>query len=174
MRRLVLGLGVVVMAAVAALASWRRHPRVGTRFVNMVVDPWLVRRGIVARSGGELGVLEHVGRRSGVVRLSPVHPVRTETGFRVIVPLGAESQWARNVLAAGHCRLRIGDIVYDLDEPALVVPSSLADQPRTTARLMDWLGFRYLVLHSLVGHTETLGGPASAHMEEPTELVLAG
>src|SRR5690242_1325525 len=80
-------------SAIAAIEWWRRHRRFGASFVTRVIDPWLVRRGIVDKTGGEIGLIEHVGRRSGMVRTAPVHPVATEDGFRIIVPLGLESQW---------------------------------------------------------------------------------
>ena len=82
--------------------------------MNRVVNPWLVEHQAADRSAGEIGLLEHIGRASGKVRVSPVHPVPIEGGYRIVVPLGAESQWARNVLAAGHCRLQIGDSVHEL------------------------------------------------------------
>ena len=145
MRKLVIlwTLGSLLMAAVT---WWRRHPRVGAAWVNRVLDPWLVERGLLDRTNGEIGLLEHVGRTSGTVRRTPVHPVATETGFRIIVPLGAESQWARNVIAAGHCRLQIADTMYELDEPLLVEPSSVAGVPALARGVMGWLGFRYLEL----------------------------
>jgi deazaflavin-dependent oxidoreductase (nitroreductase family) len=146
MRRAVVIVGAVAAAILGGVEYWRRHPRVGTSFVNRVVDPWLVRQGIAEKTHGEIGLLEHVGRRSGTVRVSPVHPVPTPEGFRIIVPLGSESQWAQNVLAAGHCRLQVGDVVYQLDEPSLVSPAAVDGLPAFTGRLMDGLGFRYLLL----------------------------
>jgi hypothetical protein len=81
MRRLLAVVGVIGL--VTAIADWwRRHPRVGASYVNHVVDPWLLRRGIVAESAGEIGLIEHVGRVSGTVRHTPVHPVATEHGYR--------------------------------------------------------------------------------------------
>lgn len=146
MRRAVVVLGALGAAIGVGIGWWRRHPRVGAGFVNQVVDPWLVRRGIAEKTRGEIGLLEHVGRRSGTVRISPVHPVPTPDGFRIIVPLGRESQWAQNVLAAGHCRLQVGEVIYELDEPNLVSPTAVAGLPPFTGRLMDGLGFRYLLL----------------------------
>src|SRR6186997_1484859 len=95
-----------LMSAIAGLAAraWRRNPRLGTAFVNSVVNPALMRRGLSGGRLSEIGTIEHVGRRSGVHRLSPVHPEMTPNGFRVLVPLGARSQWAQNVLAGGGCR----------------------------------------------------------------------
>jgi deazaflavin-dependent oxidoreductase (nitroreductase family) len=131
--------------------------------VNRVVDPWLVRQGVIAESGGELGLIEHVGRVSGTIRRTPVHPVATETGFRIVVPLGDHSEWAANVLAAGHCRLQVGPLVHELDEPALVVPTRVEDLPRELARVMEWLGFRYLLLHRYAQH--------ECALETPPEIV---
>jgi hypothetical protein len=144
-RFMALGLGGAWL--IGAVAWWRRHPRFGTHWVNRVVDPWLVSHGVVDRSAGEIGLIEHVGRTSGIVRRSPVHPVQTPTGYRIVVPLGLESQWARNVLAAGHCRLEVEGVIHELDRPSLVRPSRIDDLPRVSRPLMDWLGFRYLLLH---------------------------
>jgi deazaflavin-dependent oxidoreductase (nitroreductase family) len=146
MRKVLFAVGVLASLAIGGIAWWRRHPRSGSSWVNRVVDPWLVRQGIIEKSEGEIGLIEHVGRKSGTVRVSPVHPVPTVDGFRIIVPLGTESHWAQNVLAAGRCRLQVGDTVYELDEPVLVSPTSLAEIPAAAAYLMSWLGFRYLEL----------------------------
>lgn len=142
MRRL-FWLGIAVSGFVA---WWRRHPRFGATWVNRVADPWLVRRGLVSRSKGELGLMEHVGRKTGVVRVTPVRPVPTELGFRFIVPLGVESQWAQNVIAAGRCRLQVGELVHELVEPRLVMASEVDGIPKLAARAMTWLGFRYLTV----------------------------
>jgi deazaflavin-dependent oxidoreductase (nitroreductase family) len=165
---MVLVLGTFGALLVGAAAWWRRHPRFGSAWVNRVVDPWLVRRGVIDKSAGEIGLIEHVGRRSGTVRLSPVHPVPIDDGYRIIVPLGVESQWARNVLAAGHCRLQVGHVVHELDEPTLVVPSAVDDLPPLTGRVMEWLGFRYLLLHRFAE------GPGSlASIPEPSSSRIA-
>jgi hypothetical protein len=148
--------------ALGAVAWWRRHPRIGAKYVNRVIDPWLVGHGIVEKSEGELGLVEHVGRVSGIVRVSPVHPVATADGYRIIVPLGAASQWAQNVLAAGHCRMEVGGVVHHLDEPKLVSPIAVAGVPPIAGRLMNWLGFRYLQLHRFAEHEGTLAAPTSA------------
>jgi deazaflavin-dependent oxidoreductase (nitroreductase family) len=161
MRRL-LWSGVAVGGVVGAALWWREHPRFGAAWVNRVVDPWLVRQGVVTGSKGEIGLLEHVGRKSGVVRVTPVHPVRTPDGFRIVVPLGSASQWARNVVSAGHCRLQVEATVHELDEPLLVVPSAVDRLPRPATLVMDWLGFRYLVLRQFAEHAGTLGDPFEA------------
>ncbi len=180
MRRGILVIGGTAALAGAGVAWWRRHPRAGSAWVNRVVDPWLVDRGVAERSRGEIGLLEHVGRSSGLVRVTPVHPVPTDSGFRIIVPLGVESQWARNVLAAGHCRIQVGDAIHELDEPTLVEPSEVEELPLAARRAMTWLGFRYLLLHRFAEHPGSLhdaptvaGAAAESASEIDAETDLA-
>jgi len=165
MRRIVsIVIGLVATATAAALV-WRRNRRLGTRFVNAVVNPALMRRGLAGKGGSEIGTLEHVGRRSGIRRLTPVHPEFTTDGFRIIAPLGPESAWARNVLAAGHCRLQLHDTVYDLDEPRLVASDELDGIPRILRALEGALGFRYLVLHQFAASSGVLEPDAAGVSE---------
>ena len=147
MRKLIVGLAVMSGATAGAVALWRRNPRIGTHFTNEVLNPLLVERGVAGAGRSELGTLEHIGRRTGTRRLTPVHPVPTETGFRIVVPLGEASEWARNVVAAGRCRLQLHDTVYDLDEPVLLAPDELGDLSKPSAWLGTTLGMRYLLLH---------------------------
>jgi deazaflavin-dependent oxidoreductase (nitroreductase family) len=146
MRKVLFAVAAAVTLTGAFVRWWRRHPRTGAGTVNRLVNPWLMRQDVPELSRGEIGLLEHVGRKTGTVRVTPVHPVRTEGGFRIIVPLGGESQWACNVLAAGHCRLQVGEAIHELDEPQLVSPTEIEAVPSAAAAVMDWLGFRYLVL----------------------------
>ena len=92
MRRIVrYSVALVAFAATmgGAVVYWRRNPRVGTAFVNSVVNPGLLRRGLAGAGASELGTLEHFGRKSGIRRLTPVHPEPTRDGFRIVVPLGS-------------------------------------------------------------------------------------
>jgi hypothetical protein len=139
-----------------AVIYWRRNPRLGTTFVNSVVNPGLLRRGLAGGAKSEIGTIEHVGRRSGVRRMTPVHPEPTADGFRIIVPLGAHSEWARNVLAAGHCRLQLHGLVYDLDEPTIVRPSEVDDLP------------------ALIRLAETVGSGTAANVRRKSGALSAG
>jgi hypothetical protein len=157
---------VVVAAAGAALAAaciaWRRDRRLGSGFVNRVVDPILLERGLSGAGRSEIGTLEHVGRTTGTRRLTPVHPVATETGFRIIVPLGERSQWARNVMVAGHCRLQIHDVVHELDEPTLLQARDVPGISPVARWLGSLLGFDYLVLRSFSRAPGSLLEPPAA------------
>ena len=46
-------------------------------------------------------VVSHVGRRSGRTYRTPVNLYRRGDGFVIALVYGADSQWVRNVLAAG-------------------------------------------------------------------------
>jgi deazaflavin-dependent oxidoreductase (nitroreductase family) len=173
MRRLVIVLGLLG-GTIGAVAWWRRHPRIGAEYVNRVIDPWLVGRGIVEKSEGELGLVEHVGRVSGIIRVTPVHPVATADGYRIVVPLGAASQWAQNVVAAGRCRVQVGGVVHELDEPRLVSPIKVAGIPPIVAHFMDWLGFRYMLLHQFAEHEGTLAAQTSSSGPDVTGAVSPG
>ncbi|MEO8247680.1 MAG: nitroreductase/quinone reductase family protein [Chloroflexota bacterium] len=146
--RKIISLAAVAAGLFTAVRWWRQHRRVGTDYVNQTINPWLERHGLIGASRGEIGLIEHVGRKSGTVRRTPIHPMPIANGFRIIVPVGERSEWARNVLAAGHCRLVIGDRLFELDEPTLEAPADMPDLPRPVRALFGWLGFRYLRLRT--------------------------
>lgn len=156
-------------AAAGAAIVWRRNPRLGTAFVNSVVNPALLRRGLADGESSEIAILEHVGRRSGIRRLTPVHPEPALDGFRILVPLGPHSEWARNVVAAGHCRLQWRDVIYDLDEPVLIPAGELDILPWVTRQGLAGLGFAYLVLRTFRSQPGTLDPVevAAPETEEP-------
>jgi hypothetical protein len=52
------------------------------------------------------------------------------------------------VLAAGQCRLLLGDRLFELDEPVLETPAEVPGLPRPVRALFEWLGFRYLRLRT--------------------------
>jgi deazaflavin-dependent oxidoreductase (nitroreductase family) len=155
MRKIAVALAVPVAIGaglVEAARIWRRDPRVGTAFVNTVVNPVLLRRGLAGHGRSEIATLEHVGRRSGIKRLTPVHPEPTQDGFRIVVPLGMRSEWARNVIAAGHCRIQLHDQIVDLEEPTMVDAQEATDLSWPVRRSMAALGFKYLDLRTLAAH----------------------
>jgi deazaflavin-dependent oxidoreductase (nitroreductase family) len=154
----------LALAGLAGLVAWwMRYTRIGAGFVNDVVNPYLVRRGLSGTGESELATLEHVGRRSGIRRLTPLHAITIPDGVRFAVPLGDRSEWARNVLAAGRCRMQYRDSVVELDEPRLLAPTEDPAMSTVLGRLAEWLGWRYLVLRRVAdepGHLEPVAeGP---------------
>lgn len=162
---LILGSFVLAVAATAAAFAfaWRRNRRLGSGFTNRVVDPILIRLGVVGGRRSELGLIEHVGRTSGIRRLTPVHPEPIPDGFRIVVPLAEASEWARNVLAAGRCRLQVHGVVYELAEPSLVPAGTVDDLPRPVRQLLAAAGFDYLVMKTRsaeIGTFESVAAPS--------------
>ncbi|MBK3643213.1 MULTISPECIES: nitroreductase family deazaflavin-dependent oxidoreductase [Streptomyces] len=85
--------------------------------------------------------LEHVGRRTGTVRHTPLRAFRTGDTVVVGINFGRESDWLRNIRAAGGGRIRLGGQWLELGAPRIV--------PVTEGvRGMPWLfgaALRYVV-----------------------------
>lgn len=61
------------------------------------------------RVAGQLpgfAIVSHAGRRSGRVYHVPVNAFRTGDGYIIALTYGVESDWVKNVLAAGSCEIR--------------------------------------------------------------------
>jgi hypothetical protein len=52
------------------------------------------------------GILTHVGRKSGKVYRTPVNVFRVPTAFIIALTYSSQSEWVKNVLAAGGCELK--------------------------------------------------------------------
>ena len=174
MRKVMLVVATIGAVAASAIVAWRRNPRLGSGFMNDRVNPFLLQRGLSGGRRAEIGTLEHLGRRTGTRRLTPVHPEPTEDGFRIMVPLGLQSEWARNVLAAGHCRLQLHATVFELDEPALLQPREMTDLPFVARATYGALGFGYLRLHRFAEHPGSLDDAEMAAAEDTSEAAGQG
>ncbi|MGW2517978.1 nitroreductase family deazaflavin-dependent oxidoreductase [Streptomyces sp. NPDC001617] len=74
--------------------------------------------------------LEHVGRSTGVVRHTPLRAFRSGDTVVVGVNFGRESDWLKNIRAAGRCRMRLGGQWLELDAPRIVpVEEGVRDMP---------------------------------------------
>jgi deazaflavin-dependent oxidoreductase (nitroreductase family) len=77
-------------------------PRSVARFNRRFWNP------LVLRVAGHLpgfAIVRHVGRKSGRVYRTPLNAFRTDGGYIIALTYGAESDWVKNVLAAGSCEL---------------------------------------------------------------------
>ena len=66
------------------------------------------------------GILTHVGRKSGKVYRTPVNVFRASNGFIIALTYGSQSEWVKNVIAAGGCELRTRGKTYQLSAPKVV------------------------------------------------------
>lgn len=107
----------------AALAAYFLAGRAGRRGGRLVA--WLNRtvlNPIVLRIAGPLAVsvMHHVGRRTGRAYQTPVFAELTSEGFIVGLIYGAETDWCRNVLAAGGAVLAYRDHELRLVSPRVI------------------------------------------------------
>jgi deazaflavin-dependent oxidoreductase (nitroreductase family) len=89
------------------LARWNR---VGLNRVTKRVAPWTPGFGVVA----------HTGRRSGRRYQTPVNVFPAGDGYLLALTYGPDSDWVKNVLAAGRCELVTGGRTVRLFSPLLV------------------------------------------------------
>ena len=67
-------------------------------------------------------IVRHVGRTSGREYRNPVSAYPLGDGFVIPVLYGAQSQWVRNVMAAGRFTLRTKGRDYLLERPEIILP----------------------------------------------------
>jgi deazaflavin-dependent oxidoreductase (nitroreductase family) len=73
-------------------------PKRLARFNRLVTNPVL---GPVARRLPGFAIVSHIGRRSGHAYQTPVNLFRSQDRYVIALTYGSDSQWVRNVLAAG-------------------------------------------------------------------------
>lgn len=88
------------------VARWNKA---GLNRVTRHIAPW----------APGLGVVVHRGRRSGRAYQTPVNVFRQSGGYVFALTYGPDTDWVRNVLAAGGCELRTRGRVIALTEPRL-------------------------------------------------------
>jgi deazaflavin-dependent oxidoreductase (nitroreductase family) len=66
------------------------------------------------------GIITHVGRKSGKAYRTPVNVFRAPKGFLIALTYGTQSEWVKNVLAAGACQLETRGARYQLSSPTIV------------------------------------------------------
>jgi deazaflavin-dependent oxidoreductase (nitroreductase family) len=91
----------------------KRLARFNRRVTNRVAVP-------VARRVPGFGVVLHTGRRSGRAYRTPVNAFRTPGGYVIALTYGADSDWPKNVIAAGGCTLLTRDRAVPLTHPRRV------------------------------------------------------
>lgn len=99
---------------------------------------------------GKRPVIIHVGRTSGREYQTPLdaHPV--DGGYLFVPMYGTNSDWVRNVLAAGSARLRIGGAELALTAPRLIDEhAAFALLPEGTTRPPTWMKLEHYLLTDL-------------------------
>lgn len=113
------------------------YPRWLALLNKRVFNPGQVRK-------GKYPVVTHVGRTSGTTYRTPLDAFRTGTGFVLVARYGPDSDWVRNVLAAGTATLRFEGTEYELGAPRLVrledaTAVLVSEPPANFAKAADFL-----------------------------------
>ena len=114
------------------------------RFNRVVTNRVL---GPLARYLPGFGIVWHVGRRSGRTYRTPVNVYRRGGGYVIALVYGAESQWVRNVVAAGGADIESrGRRLHVVDPEVVHDPSrSLVPKPvRVPLRMANVADFMLL------------------------------
>ena len=101
-----------------------------------------------------IALVRHTGRRSGRQYTTPVGAHLA--GDTVVIPrtFGTQSDWSRNVRAAGGCSIRLGGVDYETVQPRVVtaeearpvVRSAYSGMQRAMFRMLGIKGFLLLRL----------------------------
>jgi deazaflavin-dependent oxidoreductase (nitroreductase family) len=111
--------GVILVIAIAAtgilMMRFRKRwlAKINIAFTNRITSlfaGWLPGFGIVTR----------VGRKSGKVYRTPINVFRASNGFIIALTYSSQSEWVKNVLAAGGCELKTRRKKYHLSAPRVV------------------------------------------------------
>jgi deazaflavin-dependent oxidoreductase (nitroreductase family) len=112
-------------------------PKRLARFNRAVTNP------VVRRFAGRLpgfAILHHVGRRSGRLYRTPVNIFRTTDGYVVALTYGRDSDWVRNILAAGGCKAEIRGRCIELTDPTIVRDEHRTPMPTAARRILGLAG----------------------------------
>ena len=119
----------------------RRWNKVGLNRLTRHVAPWMP----------GFGVIIHHGRRSGRRYQTPVNVFSAGNGYVVALTYGPDTDWVKNVLAAGGCELRTRGQTIGLGSPRLFHDesrSSIRPIERQVLRILDVADFLSLALAS--------------------------
>jgi len=116
------------------VARWNKA---GLNRVARHIAPWMP----------GLGLIVHRGRRSGSEYRTPVEVFQARDGFIVALTYGADTDWLRNIQAAGGGLLRTRGLTFQVSEPRVYRDEERAcvrPAERQMLRLLDVADFVYL------------------------------
>ena len=72
------------------------------------------------QKGATYAVLRHTGRVSGAERATPLGAVPIDGGFEIVLPYGPDTDWLKNLRAAGSAVLEHEGVAYRVHDPEVV------------------------------------------------------
>ena len=116
---------MVIAASVISLLAILLAPVLLVRFCKRQVAAFhraitnRIANRFAARVPG-FAIVTNAGRKSGRLYRTPVNVFREPDGFLIALTYGRDSDWVRNVLAAGGCQLETRRVLYQLCAPIIV------------------------------------------------------
>jgi deazaflavin-dependent oxidoreductase (nitroreductase family) len=108
------------------------------------------------------GVVVHAGRKTGRRYRTPVNVFRRPGGYVVALTYGPDSEWVRNVLAAGGCGLETRGRTLRLSRPRLVRDERRSSVPAPVRLVLALLRVDHFLDLALDDPTETPAVPTDA------------
>jgi deazaflavin-dependent oxidoreductase (nitroreductase family) len=93
------------------------------RFNRAFTNPRAMKK--AGTPGAYASIVRHVGRTTGRSYETPVEAFAIDDGFIVSLPYGPDTDWLKNVLAAGSATIVDEGSTYRVDQPELV-PTAVA------------------------------------------------
>jgi deazaflavin-dependent oxidoreductase (nitroreductase family) len=116
-----------------------------TRVLNPVMMTMAGRRHV--RMAAQV---RHVGRKSGRQYATPVGAQRAGDTFVIPLTFGNQSDWSRNVRAAGGCTIRLNGVDYRVHQPELADRAHAAPLVRAAFNPVMRAGFRVLGIRQVL------------------------
>jgi deazaflavin-dependent oxidoreductase (nitroreductase family) len=126
------------------VARWNKA---GVNRVARHVAPWLP----------GLAVVVHRGRRSGRTYQTPVEVFGAGDGFIIALTYGPDSDWVRNVQAAGGCELRTRGRVLRVNSPRVYHDETRRDIRPMERQVLRLIGVADFLSVKTAGEDEVPG-----------------
>ncbi len=117
--------------------------RIAMRPMTRLLNPLIAR--LAGRRHFRMAALvRHVGRRSGRTYQTPVSARRTGDVVIIALTFGNQSDWSRNVRAAGGCSIRLDGSEYVATMPEFLSRQQTGADIRSAFSPVERAGFRML------------------------------
>jgi deazaflavin-dependent oxidoreductase (nitroreductase family) len=105
----------------------RRRAKLNRAFTNRLVRP-------VSGWVSMWSIIEHVGRRSGKKFKTPVSMFRTQDGVAILLAYGTDTDWVKNLQAAGGGQVTMGGKTFRVTDPRILPTAEAARSAKSPWR----------------------------------------
>jgi deazaflavin-dependent oxidoreductase (nitroreductase family) len=142
--------GAIAPVAPAGIVRVLVHP------MTRIFNPLIVR--LAGHRFFSMAQIQHVGRRSGKAYVTPA--AARVSGDVLLIPLtfGNQSDWSRNIRAAGGCTVRLRGRAYRATSPELVTWTDDKALVASVFNPVDRISFRLLGIRQFIRLHAVLAG----------------